>query len=322
MVLRRGARPPPPPDVFIEPHFQEFAEDMLQYANIPPEILEAMSAAGETALVPEEVFPFLAEPAKAAQTADAEARDDAAADVAGNQDGEWSEAAAFLDEYLASLEQLPMHSDSARSLRLRMQHAGVIPGALAAEQSALPALDRGSAAAPEQEPEGTAHGCGSEAGEVQPPAQAREGESVPFMHLGRVGDLPAARAAAGVPPAPSSGDLPAEDAEEDDEDDELWLRGRDWRKHDAVGVERARAAAAAWSRAIRRPLKRGRHVVLDLCVGSPDGAQGQLERHIVARSDRHRPWLGPAAYRLARRTHWGDLWPSVYHKNYRIRRWE
>lgn len=72
---------------------------------------------------------------------------------------------------------------------------------------------------------------------------------------------------------------------------------------------------------MRKPLKRGRHVVLDLCVASTDQRRGALERHIVARSDRHRPWLGVAAYRLARHARWGDLWPSVYHKNYRVRPW-
>lgn len=102
-------------------------------------------------------------------------------------------------------------------------------------------------------------------------------------------------------------------------EDRLMLRGRDWAAEDPAGVAASRAACASWSRIIRRPLRRGRHVVLDLCVAAKDQRSGQVERHIIAHSDRRKVWLGPAAYRLARHAHWGDLWPSIYHRNSRVR---
>lgn len=104
-----------------------------------------------------------------------------------------------------------------------------------------------------------------------------------------------------------------------DENERLMMRGRDWTQEDPQGVEASRAACASWSRIIRRPLRRGRHVVLDLCVAAKDQRSGQVERHIVAHSDRRKVWLGPAAYRLARHAQWGDLWPSIYHRNSRVR---
>lgn len=96
------------------------------------------------------------------------------------------------------------------------------------------------------------------------------------------------------------------------------MRGRDWSKEDPSGVDATRVASSSWSRLIRKPIKNGRHVILDVCVATPDQKSGQLERHIVAHSDRKRPWMGPAAYRLARRLKWGDLWPSIYHRNHRV----
>lgn len=102
------------------------------------------------------------------------------------------------------------------------------------------------------------------------------------------------------------------------EADEQWLRGRDWSKEDPTGINASRVASASWSRLVRKPIKNGRHVILDMCVATPDQKSGQLERHIVAHSDRKRPWMGPAAYRLARRMKWGDLWPTIYHRNHRV----
>lgn len=114
--------------------------------------------------------------------------------------------------------------------------------------------------------------------------------------------------------------MPSSTIESDtDEHASLMLRGRDWAREDPAGVAASRTACASWSRIIRRPLKRGRHVVLDLCVAAKDQRSGQVERHIVAHSDRRKVWLGPAAYRLARHAQWGDLWPSIYHRNPRVR---
>jgi hypothetical protein len=507
VIIRRGPRPPPPPDVFIEPRFHEFQEDALEMANVPPQILEAARAVelsegggavdtGPPLLRPEEVFPFLTESSESAAAAAADAAEDAAADRAmgdsqvaaaggsgipresaadvgegpavdtasgsgaapaiSRESGEegkggaqisWSEAAIFLDEYLASVEQMGPEAGGVTSLRMQLQRQGVIPKTSAAASGAQPgraevrkragpkaatagdasaaaenvtaaeastatdppaavtgaglgdcangglgtgemsgegrhgpeyhnvlpesgmrqalqasdasesgtrgsgqtgsnegtgqAAERhdgraasgahatSSAASGSQVHRSAAHGSG-----VQAASRAADGREraekcdrlhTPLeMHLGRPRDMARAR----LPRAEEerSGEEPGGDSEDEREGgggeaEELWLRGRDWQKRDAEGVARARAAAAVWSRVLRRPLKRGRHVVLDLCVASPDQRSGALERHIIAWSDRHRPWLGPAAYRLARRLSVGDLWPTVYHKNLRVRRW-
>uniref|UniRef100_A0A383V6H0 Uncharacterized protein n=1 Tax=Tetradesmus obliquus TaxID=3088 RepID=A0A383V6H0_TETOB len=94
----------------------------------------------------------------------------------------------------------------------------------------------------------------------------------------------------------------------------------------------AAAASVSWSRIIRPPRKRGGHVILDVCAAAAaaaaaadsadpaaaaaagaDGAAGllpaagQLERHVVAKSDAKK-WMGRAAYSMARDAQWGDLW--------------
>ena len=53
-----------------------------------------------------------------------------------------------------------------------------------------------------------------------------------------------------------------------------------------------------WPRIIGAPMKRTRHVVLDLCHGS-----GDLHRIVVSKSE------GSIIYKDARKSHWGDLWP-------------
>ena len=323
MALRRGPRPPPPVDVFIAPNFAEFEDDALQYAAVPPQILAAARALGEgrvdaAELRPDEVFPFLADGGAAGAMAAAEAVADGVAERrAGGSGavGEWPEAARFLDEYLKSVSELGGHADGVKSLRLHLQRTGVLPpGREEREAGGAVAGDTGehvhvaADVAPLVEPASrsgahvasdAATGQSDGTGNAPPPPQIRFGG-------------PSDGAAHALTP-PGRSAAP---------DDELWLRGRDWSRLDPGGVARARAAAAAWSRVVRRPFKRGRHVVLDLCVAAPDQRSGALERHIVARSDRFRPWLGRAAYRLARRTEWGDLWPTVYHKNFRVRRWQ
>jgi Mitochondrial small ribosomal subunit Rsm22 len=111
------------------------------------------------------------------------------------------------------------------------------------------------------------------------------------------------------------------DPPEIEEPDGHWMRGRDWAELEPDAMQRSRRASRCWSRVVRKPLTLNRHVVLDLCVAAPDQRAGALERHIVARSDRKQPWLGPAAYRLARAMSWGDLWPSVYHRNVKVTGW-
>ena len=150
----------------------------------------------------------------------------------------------------------------------------------------------------------------------------------PFMHLGAPQDAFSAMEEQQRLRMTGRGVSASEDEafgsirEPGDEGESLMLRGRDWAKEDPQGVAASRESCSAWSRIVRKPLKRGKHVVLDLCVASRDQRSGQLERHIVAHSDRHKAWLGPAAYRLARHAKWGDLWPSIYHKNSRVRGWQ
>ena len=78
-------------------------------------------------------------------------------------------------------------------------------------------------------------------------------------------------------------------------------------------------AAQVWSRIIRTPRKRGKHIIVDICSpeqdptteSGVDTSQGHLVRQIIATTDK-RTWLGPAGYRLARKSRWGDLWPKFY----------
>lgn len=64
------------------------------------------------------------------------------------------------------------------------------------------------------------------------------------------------------------------------------------------------------------PLEAGTAQDLGLGRGAAGSVQaaGQLERHVVARSDT-RKWMGEAAYKMAQHAQWGDLWPSAYNTN-------
>ena len=89
------------------------------------------------------------------------------------------------------------------------------------------------------------------------------------------------------------------DGEEEDDDEE---EGKD------VGETKAGAVAVAssfsWGRLVRPPIKRSRHVILDMC-----SANGELDRHIVARSNAWEGGVGKQGYKAARKSKWGDLWP-------------
>lgn len=74
----------------------------------------------------------------------------------------------------------------------------------------------------------------------------------------------------------------------------------------------ARLASLSWSRVLRPPIKRGGHVVVDLCAATAGGARGEAVRQIVSRLGSERELGGRAAYRLARGLRWGDLWPAGY----------
>ena len=106
----------------------------------------------------------------------------------------------------------------------------------------------------------------------------------------------------------------------------------DWEAQEPAAVAAARAASGAWSRVIRTPRKRKGHVMLDICSAAPDGSAhggsdgsgrhgggggGMLLRQVVSRAAAQRDAGGTAAYRLARRLRWGDLWPADYQSRFR-----
>jgi ribosomal protein RSM22 (predicted rRNA methylase) len=70
----------------------------------------------------------------------------------------------------------------------------------------------------------------------------------------------------------------------------------------AGAVDARLPGAGTWARLVRPPLKRSRHVVLDMCT-----PQGTLERRVASKGK----LAGvPGAYRAARKGAWGGLWPN------------
>ncbi|KAL3162830.1 hypothetical protein ABBQ32_009284 [Trebouxia sp. C0010 RCD-2024] len=92
-----------------------------------------------------------------------------------------------------------------------------------------------------------------------------------------------------------------------------------WQTNMPEAVDATVAAANIWSRIIRPPRKRGKHIIIDVCssrehVTDPDAvdtSHGRLVRQVVASTDK-KTWLGPGGYRLVRKSRWGDLWPKYY----------
>ena len=92
-----------------------------------------------------------------------------------------------------------------------------------------------------------------------------------------------------------------------------------WQSNMPEAVDATVAAAQIWSRIIRPPRKRGKHIIIDVCSSqehdtdpdSVDTSHGRLVRQVVATTDK-KSWLGPGGYRLARKSRWGDLWPKYY----------
>jgi ribosomal protein RSM22 (predicted rRNA methylase) len=66
----------------------------------------------------------------------------------------------------------------------------------------------------------------------------------------------------------------------------------------------ALSSSYTWGRMVRPPMKRKGHVILDLCT-----ADGELSRHIVAKSHARETAVGRGGYKHARKSRWGDLWP-------------
>jgi len=62
------------------------------------------------------------------------------------------------------------------------------------------------------------------------------------------------------------------------------------------------SGAGQWARIVRPPLKRSKHVILDVCT-----PQGTLERRVPSKG-KLKPW--PGAYRAARKSGWGGVWPN------------
>jgi len=99
--------------------------------------------------------------------------------------------------------------------------------------------------------------------------------------------------------APSRGyrDSLGEDSEGEDEGEEESL--------DPADVALAVAASSSWSRLIRPPRKKTRHVLLDVCsAGGPGAGKRGLQQVVVSKQGE-----GPL-YRFARKLRWGDLWPE------------
>lgn len=94
----------------------------------------------------------------------------------------------------------------------------------------------------------------------------------------------------------------------------------DWAAAEPAAMVAAQLASGSWSRVIRTPRKRSGHVVVDLCSAadaSGSGQEGMLLRQVVSKAAAKRDVGGTAAYRLARRLRWGDLWPHHYQQSFR-----
>jgi hypothetical protein len=104
----------------------------------------------------------------------------------------------------------------------------------------------------------------------------------------------------------------------------------DWGGDHPLLVAAARAESVGWARVLRTPRKRSGHIVLDLCSAVPPapapssatpagagagmrrkegGGKGLLLRQIVSKGLAKKRFGGGAAYKLARRLQWGDVWP-------------
>lgn len=76
----------------------------------------------------------------------------------------------------------------------------------------------------------------------------------------------------------------------------VFRKGR--RQLSSNGAESTDLESNNWPRIIGAPMKRTKHVILDLCHSS-----GDLQRIVVSKSE------GSLIYKDARKSHWGDLWP-------------
>ncbi len=97
-------------------------------------------------------------------------------------------------------------------------------------------------------------------------------------------------------------------ADEGEEDNEEEGEGEDKEEKEGDGSNRVDTPAnkqnlqavlhgggRKWSKLLRPPLKRGGHVIVDICTH-----EGKLRRHIVAKAE------GKTLYKSARKSFWGD----------------
>ncbi|XP_021911444.1 probable S-adenosyl-L-methionine-dependent RNA methyltransferase RSM22, mitochondrial isoform X1 [Carica papaya] len=82
-----------------------------------------------------------------------------------------------------------------------------------------------------------------------------------------------------------------------DKDDEL-------KEEEAEGETVRADLGGGWGRIIYPPMRRGRHVAMDVCWSTKrDGSEGSFDRVVVTQSK------NPDLHHQAKRSFWGDLWP-------------
>ena len=70
------------------------------------------------------------------------------------------------------------------------------------------------------------------------------------------------------------------------------------------GSREVAGMGGGWGRIVFPPVRRGRHVAMNVCRACKgNAAEGEFERVVVTRSK------NPLLHRQARKSLWGDLWP-------------
>jgi len=201
------------------------------------------------------------------------------------------------EELLQMLSQ-PMVSDGATDLP---QEAGSAPATMA---TASTAVADAQAVAPQATT--VLHALQADDNSILP--QELGVSSIAHGDINGVEDAPTVSRTVKLPPRK----VDADSLEGYDQWDQKY-----WRDKEPEAVDATLAAAQVWSRIIRTPRKRGKHIILDVCSPQMHGSEavdtshGHLVRQVVATTDK-KTWLGPGGYRLARKSRWGDLWPKFY----------
>lgn len=99
-----------------------------------------------------------------------------------------------------------------------------------------------------------------------------------------------------------AGDESGGGAGEDEDEEEERSTVRALEEQVRIAIAARLPGAGQWARLVRPPLKRGGHVILDVCT-----PQGTFERRIASHS-KMAPF--PFAYRAARKSRWGGWWPN------------